>query len=123
MPKNNDLISREALKEVLEQRKRLCTGVYGDLGGAISGVIKLIDNAPTVHFIDVFNKTSYLNSYESYSEPEPNKYISRIDTECIMLECPECKSRIIATAFSYAVGTKGYSFCPYCGADLRKGGV
>ena len=42
------LIDANALLVVLEQRKRLCTGVCGDLGGAISGVIKLIDNAPTV---------------------------------------------------------------------------
>lgn len=46
------LIDANALLEVLEQRKRLCTGVYGDLGGAISGVIKLIDNAPTVEITE-----------------------------------------------------------------------
>lgn len=81
--------------------------------------IEEIDNAPTVRFIDVFNNYTYLNQYNRYSEPELNKYISRIDNECIMLECPECKSRIISTAFSFAVGTKGYSFCPYCGSDMR----
>lgn len=107
-----DLISREALKKAIEESQPCC-----------NAWIDIVDNAPAVHFIDVFNKNTYLNSYRSYSEPEPNRYISRIDTECIMLECPECKSRMIATAFSFAVGTKGYSFCPYCGADMRKGGA
>lgn len=121
MESKGDLISRKALKEdiskvVAEERKEDEKWALG-----LKYALKLIDNAQTVHFIDVFNNNSYLNSYRSYSEPEPNKYISSIDTECIMLECPECKSRIISTAFSFAVGTKGYSFCPYCGADMRKG--
>lgn len=83
-------------------------------------IYSLINTMPTIHFVDVFNNDSYLNSLNHYCDSEPNKYVSRIDTECIMLECPECKSRIIANAFSYAVGSKGYSFCPYCGADMRK---
>ncbi|MBQ1457662.1 MAG: hypothetical protein IIZ20_04095 [Butyrivibrio sp.] len=109
---NNDLISRSALKEAVSNSPLID---FTD-----DDIFELIDNAPEVHFIDVFNKDTYLNSYSRYREPEPNRYISRIDTECIMLECPECKSRIIATAFSFAVGTKGYSFCPYCGKDMRK---
>lgn len=54
-----------------------------------------------------------------YHEPYPNRYKECIDNACLMLECPECKCRIQAYPFSYAVGTNGYKFCPYCGADVR----
>ena len=56
----------------------------------------------------------------AYRDPIPNKYIQAIDNGCKMLECPECKCRIQYNAFTYAVGTQGFSFCPYCGADVRK---
>lgn len=36
------------LKDILIQRRSELTGVAGDLGGALSGVIKLIDNAETI---------------------------------------------------------------------------
>lgn len=62
---------------------------------------------------------SILDSYCAYREPRPNKYTLCIDNGAVMLECPSCKCRIISTAFSYAVGSEGYSFCPYCGTDLR----
>ena len=54
-----------------------------------------------------------------YSETFPNKYINAIDNGEKMLRCPFCKCQIIANPFSYAVGSRGYSFCPYCGEDLR----
>lgn len=56
----------------------------------------------------------------AYREPPPNKYIKAIDNGDTMLECPECKCRIQYNAFTYAVGTRGFSFCPYCGTDVRK---
>ena len=56
----------------------------------------------------------------TYRQPVKNKWLKRIDNDCQMLECPECESRVLATDYSFAVGNKGYSFCPYCGADLRE---
>ena len=61
-----------------------------------------------------------------YDEPYPyrypikNKWIHEIDTGNEMLKCPECECRVSANAYSYAVGRLGYSFCPYCGTDLRE---
>lgn len=55
-----------------------------------------------------------------YREPPVNKYNTTVDNGSTMLECPECKCRIQYNAFTYAVGTQGFSFCPYCGADVRK---
>ena len=55
-----------------------------------------------------------------YREPPANKYNTTVDNGSTMLECPECKCRIQYNAFTYAVGTLGFSFCPYCGADVRE---
>lgn len=54
-----------------------------------------------------------------YREPNPNTYVKAVDCGEQMLECPECKCRIIYNAFTYAVGSRGFSFCPYCGKDRR----
>ena len=54
-----------------------------------------------------------------YRQPVKNKWRKRIDIVPV-LECPECECRVLATDYSYAVGNRGYSFCPYCGADLRE---
>ena len=56
----------------------------------------------------------------AYKYPRPNKYIQAIDNGCKMLECPLCRCRIQYNAFTYAVGSMGFSFCPYCGLDVRK---
>ena len=58
-----------------------------------------------------------------YREPIKNKYIIAIDNGCKMLRCPKCECQITANPFSYAVGSKGYSFCPYCGEDVREGQI
>ena len=55
-----------------------------------------------------------------YRNPIPNNWIHRVDTGIGMLECPKCECRANEAMFSYAVGNRGYSFCPYCGEDLRK---
>jgi hypothetical protein len=62
----------------------------------------------------IFNKEC------AYREEPPHRYVNVIDNACKMLRCPECKCQIQAYPFSYAVGTRGYSFCPYCGKDMRK---
>ena len=55
--------------------------------------------------------------YKSY---ETWKWNLRYDTGGRFLECPKCKSRVKLDQYIKAVGTKGMSFCPYCGEDLRE---
>ena len=62
----------------------------------------------------IFNKEC------AYREEPLHRYVNAIDNGCKMLRCPECKCQIQAYPFSYAVGTRGYSFCPYCGKEMRK---
>ena len=38
-----------------------------------------------------------------------------------MYECSVCESRMWKTEYDKAVGTHGFRFCPYCGADMRDG--
>lgn len=71
---------------------------------------------------NMINEMPDVHNDEAYSlrEPIKNRYRHRKDNDCEMLECPECECRILANDFSCAVGNRGYSFCPYCGADLRE---
>ena len=43
-----------------------------------------------------------------------------VDNGTPMLECSACGCRVKRESFMDAVGEKGFSFCPYCGADLRE---
>lgn len=72
---------------------------------------------------EMFNIYTILREPYPYKDIPDNKYNVRHDNECKMLECPECLSRIIYNSFTWAVGTQGFSFCPYCGSDMRKGGA
>lgn len=46
------------------------------------------------------------------------RWIVTEDNGAEMLECPECKARVIWREYKFAIGTKGTHFCPYCGADM-----
>lgn len=49
-------------------------------------------------------------------------WISRIDNDIWMLECSVCGCRVQEPRYRLAVGAKA-TRCPYCGADLRLGGL
>ena len=42
------LVDADALYSTLEDRRKAAKGLYGDLGGAISGAMRLLDAAPTI---------------------------------------------------------------------------
>lgn len=50
------------------------------------------------------------------------EWLSKIDTDTEMIECSYCGCRAIRGPYRLALGTKGFGFCPYCGADMREGG-
>ena len=37
----------------------------------------------------------------------------------LMYTCPECGCRMVKREYDIAVGYRGFSFCPYCGEDMR----
>lgn len=47
------------------------------------------------------------------------RWINETDTGVKMLKCPECECRVKKGYYVHAVGSEGYNFCPYCGADMR----
>lgn len=44
---------------------------------------------------------------------------TEIDLDMKMLACSACRGRVFATDYAKAIGTSGFSFCPYCGAKME----
>lgn len=65
------------------------------------------------------------SEYAPWKERDINEALAKtrwqitIDNGLQMYTCPECECRMIKVNYDYAVGTKGYNYCPYCGADMR----
>ncbi len=57
---------------------------------------------------------------ELLEERPKGKWIEAIDTGTEMLECSVCECRVKKKSYAESVGTDGYNYCPYCGADMRK---
>ena len=94
---NNDLISREALKEEIRNNKKVA-------GRFIEGVIMLIDNAPTV-------------------EERPQGEWKDESRDSLLCTC--CNKRVYKPfigGFPTERSQHYYpNFCAFCGADMRKG--
>lgn len=54
-----------------------------------------------------------------YHPREKGHWINTEDNDHPMYECSECGCRMFKKEYDIAVGTRGYNFCPYCGADMR----
>lgn len=106
---NNDIEKALKVVDILTEEKAINCNERGFLRRAI------LKKAPTVE-----DMPRICQAPSIYHEPMENNYKKVIDNGSPMLECPKCTSRINANAFTYAVGTAGYAFCPYCGHDLRK---
>ena len=48
----------------------------------------------------------------------PDRWILTEDSGAERLKCPDCGGGIILAWYEAAVGTAGYHYCPYCGADM-----
>lgn len=55
------------------------------------------------------------------SERKRGEWKRSTDNGYSMYECSVCESRMWKTEYDKAVGTHGFKFCPYCGADMRGG--
>lgn len=108
---NNDLISREALKEKLN-KKALDLANGGMI--FIESINHIIDNAPTVDLKDIYQEGHYDGHLEGYTkainEEKPQgkwkgKGIERI--------CSVCGFDVPVSKFELC------KFCPNCGADMR----
>lgn len=102
----------DALKDILIQRRSELTGVAGDLGGALSGVIKLIDSALPVN-------STCQNSRQVEPERPKNEWKSNKYGEHF---CPRCGNYALYKEEQdneyYEVQS---NFCPECGFELGGG--
>ena len=119
---NNDLISREALKEEIRNNKKVA-------GRFIEGVIMLIDNAPTVDIteeqaIDKLHKTGWLPMHDKEMTERPQGewiYDERLNN----WKCSECGEtpKTIGYVGNTDFMKEHFKFCNHCGANMRKGGA
>ena len=119
---NNDLISREALKEKLSgENYQTWTHEYG-YAIPTEWVMNAIDNAPTV---DVWQlrqeatENALKKAEVLYGRPQGEwiKHIDNLFPEESTEECPFCHEEQLIR-----LGNDD-NFCPNCGADMRKGGA
>lgn len=119
---NNDLISREALKEVINDLFR--TGEYD-----CNSVLKAIDNAPTVEEVSVIEFKEPLpmvkaqKIVKALSKRQQGEWVYHeepdysTEDDCIVYyQCSVCGRRI----YSSTVNVKDYPFC-HCGAKMKGG--
>lgn len=94
----SDCIDRQTIIKLLTSRAETLRGLYGDLGGAASGVRKLVQTLPSV-------------------EPEQKKgYWVPVTNGRGGFECDQCHNY----APSYQNGNEYLSYyCPNCGAEMR----
>ena len=106
----SDCIDRQLLINLLTSRAETLRGLYGDLGGAASGVRKLVQTLPSVE---------PKRKKGEWIDEKINSYTSRT-------YCSECG---LSAPFVYKsddyYGNHAYGetvktkFCPNCGAEMR----
>ena len=98
----NDLIRRKDALEILSERAKSLQGVYGDLGGACSGAMKIIKSLPSV---EPKRKAKVIEHDASIMDDRGYKYLR---SEYL---CSRCKKKVIG----------GDEYCSHCGAKLDCG--
>ena len=106
---NNDLISRSALKEAIENHFDMLDAYFPNK------FIEEIDNAPTVETFTLEDMRKAADIAHSYGRLEENTERPKgewiVREEPMIYECPFCGELNCC---------KG-NFCPNCGADMRGG--
>lgn len=92
----SDLISREDLIDRLTSGIIRLKGIYGDLGGAVSGVREMVKMMPS-------------------AEPERKKGKWIDGLQYINSHWWVCSVCHVSAPENHT----GYNFCPHCGADMR----
>ena len=113
---NNDLISREALLNAMEEERQflLARGQMGAEHILVHHCLPIIDNAPIVDISgsEYFPyRTAYFNGVKDGQATARPQGEWEEDSEHFVLPygCPFCKSR----------DNMPDNFCPNCGADMR----
>ena len=104
---NNDLISRSALKIVIEQNQ------LANAKLSTYDVLKIIDNTPTVPLPDFKEgyKQAIRDGKTNFSRPQ-GKWIKTVMFGEKCLECDQCGK--------VDFNMRHYKFCPDCGAKMEE---
>lgn len=65
---------------------------------------------------DYFTVWKYL--HQPPSAERHGRWKNEIDTGTEMMACSVCGARVVKQPYISAVGSKGYAYCPYCGARM-----
>ena len=98
----SDLISREDVIRILSQRAKILQGVYGDIGGACSGAVKIIMSLPSA---EPERTAKVIEHDASITDDRGYKYWR---SEYL---CENCRKKVIG----------GDDYCSHCGAKLDWG--
>lgn len=108
---NNDLISREALKEEM-QKADIKANDYETLAKMYENCV---DNAPTVAYPFEKFRTMFCGTCQAYMRIEPQRPQGEWVPDAGGYQCNKC--------FDHALEINGIeirsNFCPNCGADMR----
>lgn len=128
---NNDLISREALRETIDKitwyhinpHGELSEGAHGDSDALFKAedIFKAIDNASTVDIKDeiagAYNEGYMCGNKEAEKARPKGEWAEPMRTKW-----NEIQAGLLICPFCGATPHKQYkNFCPNCGADMRKG--
>ena len=108
----NDLISRQ---ELIDAFKEEFYAMYAD---DFNYMIRFFNNLPA------FEPDPAMcwgcNCPKMPDAEKKGMWKTEYDTHTKMLACSACGGRVIYSAYTSAVGTKGYAYCPYCGARMEE---
>lgn len=117
---NNDLISREALRNVILNDRKLDGA---NANWEVNRILVHIDNAPTV---TAFTKDDMAGAYNEgyYCGNRENKrpkgeWIEKQDNKGGWWECNKCGKEPLRN-FDVGLTMALSNFCPNCGAEMRK---
>lgn len=109
----NDLISRQDLIDWLTSRIIMLKGIYGDLGGAVSGVREMVKVMPSSTFIGSERKKGKWIEI-SWSEPDPN-----VCCTSYAIQSAKCSICGKYHTTPYLNSLDYFPYCPNCGAEMR----
>ena len=139
----SDLISRQDAIDILTSAVERCKGIYGDLGGAVSGARELIKSAPSAEATETTGNHVHLCDSCRYSYPDCPDDAKVIfgdgkghDNICACSKYESCRrgswenygsGEWHCSVCGYDVLTEeswkypesdGYNYCPRCGCNM-----
>lgn len=119
-----DLISRDALKEVIKANHYLLSAKNNstDYGMFTTGIMQAIDNAPIVEytFEEAFQKT--VCEQKLYCPKRPKGKWNETGYETGALGITYRQTQCSNCGWEHAL-PMWWNFCPNCGAEMRRGGT